>query len=607
MITKISASDMHTSLQSKTKAIKSLSKNNIQNTTKLSGGVDFANSIKAQKLSFKGNEKPLTELEKSFILQEEIRIPNILDINEPVHISRNQMPEGKTKLNAAGINLEKYQENGKDVYKITNDFNDTLFVGKFDRSQPLPVIIYKQGKYMPEITLKDDSLNGKKIKMFAGSRIQGKNFELIMPGDYEPIPDKDRHHIAPNLSFTGHIYTSVLNKEPRTKYAFDKWYNSDLPSQTIKGDYADEMAGYDPNIVLLMGGFGERFKNITRDKENKPSAKLPTNDNYRIMATTLNLAASAGVLGQGEKDSINYLSQAHQITGENVYNVKKYTDDGGAIAEGLLRDIIRNDKDTIILNGDIFTNADISRVYHALKTLPDAGLVIPYYPVDSTRARALGLLGIEKDENGNTQIREFIEKSPYTTNIPKPGDFAQAGDFDKAMDMYNKVQTARVPGEKERFLANPGLYFMSKEMAKILMIQGVVNPKETGLGKNVMPKIVEMANNGQILDAKGNPLKVYTVPLEAKGGKSAVWEDIGTAEMYLRVIKDVAAQTAAHGTSSENKYYGMPEFVLKDFQKNTDMQTGIVYGSDESRNAMNNFKQKYEAYTAYGNIFVTID
>ena len=94
------------------------------------------------------------------------------------------------------------------------------------------------------------------------------------------------------------------------------------------------------------------------------------------------------------------------------------------------------------------------------------------------------------------------------------------------MDMYNKVQTARVPGEKERFLANPGLYFMSKEMAKILMIQGVVNPKETGLGKNVMPKIVEMANNGQILDAKGNPLKVYTVPLEAKGGKSAVWEDI---------------------------------------------------------------------------------
>ena len=126
----------------------------------------------------------------------------------------------------------------------------------------------------------------------------------------------------------------------------------------------------------------------------------------------------AGIINADETDDVKYLSQAHEIEeGGDVKYVSKYKTDGGAIAEGLSRDIIDNTKPAVILNADIFSNADITRTFHALETLPNAALVIPYYPVNSERAKSFGLLGVGKDDNGNLQIKEFLEKPKYTTAI----------------------------------------------------------------------------------------------------------------------------------------------------------------------------------------------
>ena len=172
------------------------------------------------------------------------------------------------------------------------------------------------------------------------------------------------------------------------------------------------------------------------------------------------------------------------------------------------------------------------------------------------------------------------------------------------MKEYSKVQTALDPSDENKFLANPGLYFLSKEAQKVLMAQGILTPNETGLGGNVMPKIVQLANEGKLLDEKGNKMTVYTVPLEAKGGKPAVWDDIGTAEAYLKLIKDVANEVRLYGITSDNKYYGLPEFVLQDFANNTDLETGVVFDSQRARQAVAEFAQKYELNTMRGNMFV---
>ena len=570
--------------------------------SKLASAYQALNGIKTAKTVNFAGTKELSDFEKSIITPKEIRIPNLLEIPENVNLSLKKMPEGFEKFNAAGLNVVKETQNNTDKYTVTNDKGNVIFVGKVDVSRvEKPIVTYKQGKFMPEITVKDSSLDGKVIKMFAGSELIGDGFEFKMPGQYETLLTGGHN----NISFTGRTVITTLNKEPRTINAVNSYMDSGLQTQAIKGDYADVVEANDPTVIIPAGGFGERFFNITRENENKPSAKLPTDDRYRIIGTTLNLAASAGILNGDENDDVKYLSQNHEIEeGGNVYYVSKYKTDGGAISEGLKRDIIRNDRDSIILNADIFTNADISRVYNALKTLPDAALVIPYYPVNPQRAKSFGLLGIEQDENGNLQIKEFLEKPKYTSDAPMPNEFVTPGDYDKAMKEYSKVQTALDPSDENKFLANPGLYFLSQKAQKVLMAQGILTPNETGLGGNVMPKIVQLANEGKLLDEEGNKMKVYTVPLEAKGGKPAVWDDIGTAEAYLKLIKDVANEVRLHGTSSNNKYYGLPEFVLQDFANNTDLESGVVYDSKEAREAVGNFAEKYKISSLRGNVFV---
>ena len=608
MITRISAVNpnvkMHTAQKtaSKTNVQAQSAKNIALSGANFSSMYQAMNGIQTAKTVSFG---ALTELEKSIIGPKEIRISNLLDLEENIDLPLKAMPEKTEHLNTAGLNVvKKSQPNGTDIYTISNDKGNVIFLGKIDSSKPkeeLPTLVYKQGKFMPEITVKDPVLNGKSVKMLAGSHVKGDGFELFMPGSFEPKPGEGSKKVA----FRGRTVITTLNKEPRTLNAVESYMNSSLPKETVKGDYYDEVKEADPTVIIPAGGFGERFYNITREYENKPSGKLPTHDEYRIMATAMNLAAGAGIINADETDDVKYLSQAHEIKeGGDVKYVSKYKTDGGAIAEGLSRDIIDNSKPAVILNADIFSNADITRTFHALQTLPNAALVIPYYPVNSERAKSFGLLGVEKDDNGNLQIKEFLEKPKYTADAPLPNAFTRPGDYDKAMAEFKKAQTAINPDDEKSFLANPGFYFLSPQALKVLTAKGILEPNATGLGAHVMPEIVKLANRGKLLDEDGNQMKVYTVPLETKGGKPAVWDDIGTAEAYLKLIKEVANEYNKNGNTPENKYYGVPEFVMSDFAKNTDLETGIVFDSEKARTSFEAFKEKHNVTIAEGNIFV---
>lgn len=571
------------------------------NTTQLLG-FKYANSLKAMNISF-GNS--LTPIESSIIGQTEIRIPNLLEIKEEIKLPRKKMPKGLEKLNAAGLNINFQIVGDKKLYTISNDKKNTIAlveVNSKTKLSELPIITYKQGKYMPELTVKDNSLNGKSIKMLSGSKLVGEDFKVVMPGQYEPTIGKGYK----NISFTGNIAITTLNKESRTLEAVREYDEDCMQYEAIKGDYADFTKTKNPNVIIPAGGFGERFKNITREFENKPSAKLPTSQNYRIIGTTLGLAASANLFSDMLYDNVIFLSQNHEIEEDDkhVFWTPKFKTDGGAIAEGMKRGLINTNSDSIILNADIFTNADITRTYHALKTLPNAGLVIPYYPVNSERAKSFGLLGIEKDEKNNLQIKQFVEKPAYTDEAPDPNDFSQPGDYDKAMAIYDEAQLALNPNDEETFLANPGMYFLSSEASKVLMAMGILSPEETGLGSSVMPKIIQLINEGKLVDKNGNKLKAYTVPLERKGGAPAVWDDIGTAEAYLKLIKDVASETKENGIGENNKYYGVPTFVMNDFASNVDLETGIVFDSQDAQLNFETFKKKYSISDVKGNIFV---
>ncbi len=544
--------------------------------------------------TFKG-VSPFNREAQKHIRNNGIHVDNLFGINEDVKIDGRFITEEKDKkLFGDGLSVEVFNVGDKKYVKVMENDTKEIFRGYEKVGAKCPNLSYAKGKFDHHIVIEDEDT---KIMMLKGSKITADDgsFEYIMFSDEEP---KNQKTSFKGLSFTGNVYVSTLNKESKTLEAVKNYSYNKLYTQAPVGDYKDIVEANQPNLLIPAGGFGERFYNVNAfingNSENKPSCSLPTKNSYRIIGTTLNMAASAGIITG--KDKYAYLSQAHSIDEDKeVKHVRKYDTDGGAFAEALKRDIISDDKDAIILNADIFTNADITRAYKALKTLPNAALVIPYYPVNPERAKSFGLIGTEVDENGNQQIKKFIEKPKYTNKIPSNASIEEKAD-------WMEVQKAEINGN---YMANPGMYFMSKEAVKVLKD---INLEEKGagfLGKHVIPKIVELCNAGKLVDENGNPMKVYTVPLEAKGGKLAVWDDIGSAEAYVKMIQDVAKETKENEAFPWlNKYYGVPNFVLQDFKNNTEIETGVVKMSRGAGDRLEIFKDKYGVDEMKGNILV---
>ena len=49
---------------------------------------------------------------------------------------------------------------------------------------------------------------------------------------------------------------------------------------------------------------------------------------------------------------------------------------------------------------------------------------------------------------------------------------------------------------------------------------------------------------------------------------------------------------------------GVPEFLMSDFKKNTDLRTGVVFYSEKARASFEEFKAKHNVTVAEDNIFV---
>ena len=549
-----------------------------------------------------GAKKSLTELESSFIGDEEIRVTNLFNLEEDINIPYSLMPNDKKRFNAAGLNISVEDYGLIKKFTISNNKGNVIAIAKVNsNADDLPFVIYKQGKYMPELTIKDSSLNGKSIKMLAGSELKARDFEIKMPGQYEPMLGEGYK----NISFSGKCTFATSDMEQNTKQAVESYLDSGFVADAPYGDYKELVHDNLPEVICVCSGSSDRLKNITRFDENKLSTKQPTDSSFRYIGYTLNTLATAGLLDGENMDEIHFISQRHKLPQDDtVHWVPDFGTDGGAIAEGFKRGIIDDNKDSIILNANIFTNADISRAYYALKTLPNAGIVIPYFPVSSDRAKSFILLAVDKNDEGNFEIKNFVDKPKSASEPPDPNDFSSLSDYDAQMQEYESAQKAINPDDENSFLANSGMFFLSKEANKILMAQGIIFPQETDLNAVILPKILQMINEGKMIDENGNCLKAYTVPLERIGGAPAYWDDIGTAESYLRMIKDVAGQTQINGVGQENKFYGLPEFLMNDFHSNVDLDTGIVYDSYEARTAFDKFKSKFAVDNIQGNIYI---
>ncbi len=550
------------------------------------------------KPSFRGESiDKFDEYTQSFMTSKGIKIPNLFALEQDINISESDFSaddKKAKKLYEGGVHIAVRQNEGSKEIKITNDKGEEVLYAQAKEGKPVPTMEYTKGKYNHNVVISDKSLRGKKAMFLQGSILETQDGAFTLR-----INDPKKKMQAGNLAFKGNLYVSTLNKEAKTKGAVEKYYDKNYYLDAPKGDYKEVVKENNPSLLIPAGGFGERFENVSSilgdGTENKPSSYLPRNENYRIMGTTLNMGAQAGIID--EDDAITYLSQKHELAeSDDVVHVEEYGTDGGAFAEALKKGVIPEDKDAIILNADIFTNADITRAYNALKTLPNAAAVIPYYPVTEARAKSFGLLGVEADKDNNLVIKEFVEKPKYINDLPENAT-------QEEKEAREKVRLAEIG---DNYMANPGMYFLSKEAVSVLKNHNFKQLGDVGLGADLMPTIVKLAEEGKLVNEKGEPMKVYTVPLEAKGGKLAVWDDIGSAEAYTNIIHDVADETRRNIESPEfNKYYGVPDAILKDIMASSDVQTGVITMTPESERAVEGFKEKYNVVNMEGNIIVS--
>ena len=505
-------------------------------------------------------------------------------------------------------------ENGRSI-EILNKEGKSIIEGKISNNiDPNTQIEFNVAKHAPEIKIiKDDST----IQLFEGSSIENTNgeFEFKYKGKYSYFNYEENKVATNEISFKGN-YASLLCKKDASVKAINDAKNVPF---VVKGKECEQMAKDKPTVVTLTGGFGTRFANMTDANSNKPSFVMPNGQS--LAGAAFDLAKN----GQALKslDKITYLNQVNEANpslsanlvkdGDTVLDMPAFASDGGAVINSILEKNIPTDKPLVILNADTITNIDISQTYNKLKTLKNAALVIPCYPVSETRAKSFGLMeaGESADTEGSTELISFNEK-------PKN----PAEDAKGAM-----IKGEYVDGE-QAYRGNPGIYLFNDAVlqnldlvldtaAEIALEKKQKQAKEAGkeiptslgagkfsastfLGNAFVPAVVKLCQEGRLKDKDGNEMRTYIVPMTTTTGEQAVWDDVGSAEAFVRNCQDIAYETESKGTSGENKYYGIRG--LEDFRKSAIIEDGVIFASPTDKE---NFKKYHaEDYTIKGNVFI---
>lgn len=512
---------------------------------------------------------------KAIQQDKQVYIPNLFNVKDVLF----EKKKGANPPFVVDTKETKYGEI-KELFVKELD-SPVLRLSKNKNAKILPKAVLKLGKFEPTVEFVDTELDIK-VKLLRGSKLDAEDFELVLPGKVKTNGhDKD-------ISFAGKGSFKVVtfHNEMATKEAVDLYQEGEFFNKVEKGFYADEVKKDQPTYMVLAGGYGTRLFDYTGEEVNKPAAKLPTDDNYRMMGNAIDQAAKAGIL-DGENDKITYLSGANTISGDNVEKVIQDVDlgDGGCIAKSIALGTVSKDKPLVILNADTITNADLTRAYKAFKDHPDAAVLIPHYASPENRAKEFGLMAVEKVDNQVSEIKNFVEK-PQT---------------------LEEAKSAKIEGT-DQYMANPGIYIFSPKAVELLGEKGkkmIEEGYQLGLARDFITPLVEKCQKGEVTDDSGNPMKVYTTPLETKTGKFAYWDDLGKTSAIVETVRTMAAHTEKYGANSpENKFHGLPEFLLNDAVKHTDLETSVVSMSDEAIEKLEKFKEKYGVTELEGNVIV---
>ena len=433
---------------------------------------------------------------------------------------------------------------------------------------------------------------------------QKGKYQVILPEGSE-LKTKDGLYIkvgqksSNNISFKGPSATvNVFYKPEKTKNSISSFLSKEnsILFKEIKKINKDYSQFFHPYI--LAGGFGTRLEILSyQNNDNKPSTPIPISGWNLIDFNLLNLY-QANLFNN--KTNVNYYMQktANGPAGCFVaalgYTIHK-TDKGIDLLK-TNESVVPNDKNTIIMPSDNITDINFSSFLDDYLLKDDIGIMVVGIPV----SKDVGGLIIQNEDN---TMKQFIENPNDVENCLEKGLIKYEDKDGNLKTFKDKDGNPCYLGNAFIHIINPQIHLaivdiyrkkIQNEYSKLLKANNY-NKNEIkdedylkaieGLwGRDIIPELIKLSNEGNLKNKNGKNLKVYTFQ-----SLDNDWDDVGNYNKYYSTLKNV---------TKDDSYKNIPKTLKKAIASN--IQDNIIYNID----VQEDFEEFLNGGFVHGNVIV---
>ncbi len=330
---------------------------------------------------------------------------------------------------------------------------------------------------------------------------------------------------------------------------------------------------------LLAGGFGSRIEALSYGREdNKPSTATPVKGMDLMHFSLLNLY-QANLLPKST-DDVDFVIQdeANSAVGCVIttlgYKIKNNLDGVDLVKDG--KSVLPKDKAVIILPSDNVIDINLPEVLDDYIKTKNVGMMIVGVP--DYRCYG-GLIKADKDNN----IKEFLYK-PSLETIQANDDFLYK------TNANGEKEFLRDKNGRKTALSNAFIYIINPEIVDTIATiyrNKIRNAYETliwdkgGVKKpitreeylkvieclwdrEIIPKLVEMSNEGKLKNKKGENLNVVV-----HKAMDTDYSDVGECSSYIATMRNLAKDDA---------YLNIPKSIKEEVREH--VQDNIIFNAD---------------------------
>lgn len=473
------------------------------------------------------------------------------------------------------IGLNLIRENNKTI-NLKSRYNNLIGKVNYNPEANLPKMNVITGSHQPVIKLVDDEL-GIKILLTRGSNLTSKNLNITYNklNEQKIFVDKNK-----NISFGNHLYVVSGYKAKNTEQTVESYFDNNKDLNVSKSVYASLLSDK-YSIVALAAGYGTRVKPISDlTQSSKPLTKFPNTDKTFMELSALDTAARAGKI---RKCSV-IREDANNLSGT-----------AGSIIKGLKNGSIPMDKPLVLLTSDTFNNIDLAQALKTYEESGNTGIGVVVRDVSKDNLFDVPLIKV----NSANEVEKFYHKINQDNYREIIYDNDKYYTSTNIMIIHPRIlEILKKFGDSEGkadFLEFLGLMFNVLNKPNVTLTENY--PFGLGDKELTMADLTLSYNYPKPIYDKRTlkDLKVNAIIAKDIRGENPHFADIGTVEKFIETVRSIKQAKSISGLNSE---------FIRDVQNSVNSD-GVIFMDSNGKDALENFKQKYDIKDISGNVIVS--